>query len=106
MPDQFTKVADLDELLTGVLRRVSVGEEEICLINAGGTIVALSNSCTHAGCDLSEEGELDGEEIECGCHGSRFSIATGEVTAPPARAALRRFEVQIQGRDVLVSVPS
>jgi 3-phenylpropionate/trans-cinnamate dioxygenase ferredoxin component len=106
MPEHFTRVADLDELPTGALRLVSVGDEEICLINAGGTIVALSNSCTHAGCDLSEEGELDGEEIECGCHGSRFSIATGEATAPPAREALRRFKVQIEGRDVLVSVPS
>ena len=106
MADEFTRVADLDDLGPGVIRRVSVGEQEICLVNAGGTIVALSNSCTHAGCDLSEEGELDGDEIECACHGSRFKIATGEVTEAPAREPLQRFEVRIEGGDVLVCVPS
>jgi len=53
---------------------------------------------------MDENGKVEGDEIECTCHGSRFKIETGEVTAQPARVALKRFDVQVKGTDVLVSV--
>lgn len=104
MPDHFVKVAVLDDLPKDKPKGVKAGGQDICLINLGATVVALSNKCTHAGCELDENGEVHGEEIECGCHGSRFKLATGEVVARPARTPLKRFEVKIEGRDVLVAV--
>ena len=32
---------------------------------------------------LLEDGILDGYEIECPWHGSKFDVRTGEVTNPP-----------------------
>ncbi len=105
MPNEYVKVATLDDLPPRKLKSVKVGNEEVCIINIGGSVVALSNLCTHEGCELAENGEVDGEELECSCHGSRFKLATGEVAGPPARAALKRFDVKIEGRNILVSLP-
>ncbi|MSQ22045.1 MAG: hypothetical protein EXR53_01885 [Dehalococcoidia bacterium] len=104
MAKGYVKVATVDGLSSGKLKCVKVGNEEVCIINTGSSIVALSNICTHAGCELADNGEVDGEELECGCHGSRFKLATGEVTGPPARVNLKRFDVRIQGNDILISV--
>ena len=103
VPGEFVRVATLDQLSSGKLIGAKIGDEEICLINAGNSIVALSAICTHAGCELVEYGEVDGDELECSCHGSRFVLATGTVSNGPARSPLKRFDVKTEGRDVLVS---
>ncbi len=105
MASEYVKVATLDELPPRKLKAVRVGNEEVCIINTGSSVVALSNLCTHEGCELAEDGEVDGEELECTCHGSRFELATGEVVSPPAEAALKRFNVKIEGSDIFVSLP-
>jgi glycine betaine catabolism B len=39
--------------------------------------------CSHEDGPL-QHGTLDGYEVECPWHGSKFDIRTGEVTNPPA----------------------
>ncbi|GAA1919010.1 hypothetical protein GCM10009716_29700 [Streptomyces sodiiphilus] len=46
-----------------------------------GDFRAFSAVCTHGGCVLSRLRELTGD---CGCHGSRFDLATGQVLQGPA----------------------
>ena len=104
MPGQFVKVATLDNLAPDTVTVVDVLNRRLCLINSGGKVVALAAECTHAGCDLGSDGEVDGDELECGCHGSRFRLATGEVTNGPARRPLQTYEVKIEESDVLVSI--
>ena len=67
-----------------------------------GQIYALADLCTHAECPLSE-GELDGEELVCPCHGSRFNVKTGEVLSLPANEPLATYNVSIDGSDVLIA---
>ncbi len=105
MPDQFVKVATVAQIAPNKLKGVKIGDKEVCLINFGGSIIALSNICTHLGCELSEDGEIEDGELTCGCHGSRFKLPGGEVAGAPAKAPLKRFEVKIEGGDVLISVP-
>ena len=103
MSGQFVKVASLDNLPSSKPTVVKFQGQDICLVNLGGKIAAFSATCTHRGCDLGENGEIDGDEIECACHGSRFDLATGAVTSGPATQPLQRYEVKTEGRDVLVS---
>ena len=98
----YVKVASTDDISPGDLLLVDLDGERVVLANAEGTIYALSELCTHAECPLSE-GELEGEELVCPCHGARFDIKTGEVLALPAQEPLSTYGVQIDGSDVLIA---
>ena len=41
-------------------------------------------------------------EVECPWHGSKFDIKTGEPTKPPATRAVPKYEVKIDGDNILV----
>lgn len=97
----FEKAAILSDLGPGRLLLVELQGKRICLGNAGGTLFAIANDCTHMGGSLSG-GDIDGSEIECPLHGSRFDVTTGEVTNGPARRAITRYEVRTEGDEVQV----
>jgi Rieske Fe-S protein len=57
-----------------------------------GEFRAFSSTCTHQGCTLANVG--DGT-INCSCHGSKFSIADGSVTAGPATKGLAETQITV-----------
>ena len=59
-----------------------------------GSWAAFDNSCTHEECPLAD-GDLEGEQITCYCHGSTFDVRTGEVLEGPAEEPLVVFPVQV-----------
>lgn len=97
----FVKVAITADLPSGELMLVEVEDERIVLANVDGRYYALTDECTHAGCPLSD-GELEGEVLECPCHGSQFDVRTGAVVSPPADEPLTRYAVRIEGVDIMV----
>ena len=44
------------------------------------------------------EGDVEGCEIECWLHGSRFDLRTGKPTGPPATEPVAVYPVQVDGR--------
>ncbi len=98
----YVKVASTNDLSPGDLLLVDLDGERVVLANSEGTIYALAELCTHAECPLSD-GDLDGEELVCPCHGSRFNVKTGEVLSLPANEPLATYSVQIEGSDVLIA---
>lgn len=101
MPEDYVKVARTDELSSGQMKLVEVGEERILLANVEGEYHAVAEVCTHAYAPLSE-GELNGEEVECPLHGSVFSAKTGEALSPPADESLTVYPVRVEGSDILI----
>ncbi len=99
--EAFVKVAVTADLPPGELMLVDVEDERIVLANVDGQYYALTDVCTHAECPLSS-GELDGEVLECSCHGSQFDVRTGEVVGPPADEPLTLYAVRIEGDDIMV----
>ena len=95
MPD-FMTVASLTDVPEGTLKRVEVGDEEVALVNLGGTFYAVSDICSHRQESLSE-GELEGDMLMCPRHGSMFNVKIGEVSGPPADSSVETFEVRIEG---------
>jgi 3-phenylpropionate/trans-cinnamate dioxygenase ferredoxin component len=77
------------------------GEERICIVNFEGKYYALGNVCTHLGGPL-DEGTLEGYEVECPWHGSKFDVRTGKPTKPPARQAVPVYKVKVEDNNLLV----
>ena len=64
-----------------------------------GQFAAFSSVCTHAGCPVTE---VKNGFMVCPCHGSRFSVATGEPTADSvAKAALAPTPVKVVDGEIV-----
>jgi nitrite reductase/ring-hydroxylating ferredoxin subunit/uncharacterized membrane protein len=86
LPDQFTRVARVDELTESQPKAADIGGTPIVLVRRGGEVFALVARCAHAGGPLAE-GKIDGNTITCPWHGSTFDLATGEVVNGPSAHA-------------------
>ena len=97
----FVRVADVSEIPPGEMKAVKVGIQEVLLVNVDGVIHACDNWCNHQRYRLSA-GDVDGEEVRCDLHGSKFNVVTGEATNPPATEPMKIFEVRLDGSDILI----
>jgi nitrite reductase/ring-hydroxylating ferredoxin subunit len=91
---EFVGVGAADEVPEGTANAFEVDGDEVAVARVGGALYAFSDICTHRGCNLSTEGEIDGTTIQCGCHGSVFSMKTGEALEGPATEPVRTFGVR------------
>ena len=101
----FVKVAEPGELADGAMNLVRVGNAQITLASAGGTIYAFDNECTHDGGPLAE-GELQDCVITCPWHFSSFDIRTGEIVDSPAEEPIAVYEVKIEADGIYVGGPA
>jgi 3-phenylpropionate/trans-cinnamate dioxygenase ferredoxin subunit len=102
---EWFKVATAGELGEGQMTGATVGGEEVLVVNVGGQYRALSATCTHAGCSLVDDGDLEAETVVCGCHGSIFDLETGEAVGPPASEPVPMYSVRVEGDEVQVAAP-
>ena len=100
MPE-WVNAADVSERLPGQSVVVDVDDVMVAVFNIDGEFYAIEDVCTHDGSEIAS-GCIHGDEIECPRHGARFSIKTGEVTAPPAYEPVDTFPVQVVNEVVQV----
>ena len=101
MIEEYQRVAEKKELQEGGLLKVEADGEYIVLSMINGRIYAIDAVCSHEGGPL-EDGTLDGYEVECPWHGSKFDVRTGKPTKPPARQAVPVYEVKVEDNNILV----
>jgi len=101
---EFKKVATLPELKEGEVKGLSVNGQQIALYRLGDQVFATTDICTHEQCVISENYYIDGEEVECTCHGSHFEIKTGKNTVPPAAEPLQIYPVKVEDEDVFIQI--
>ena len=102
-PAEFTAVLPADQLTEGKLIRAMAGETPVLLYKSGGSICAIGETCSHAGGPLSE-GKLDGDQVICPWHASRFDVCSGAVKGGPATISQVRYETRIENGKVQVRV--
>lgn len=93
--------ADATQLVDRRPLRVIVGDTPILLLRDGEETFAIHDRCSHRGCSLSE-GDLEGKEIVCACHGSRFDLRDGSLKGGPATSAQPAFQVRVRDERIEV----
>jgi len=68
---------------------------DIAVYNVDGAFYATADRCTHGEASLSEDGILDGKEVECSWHFGTFDVTTGEPCAMPCTVPLRTYSVSV-----------
>jgi len=101
LSEDFVKAADIKDIPRSQMKAVEVDGENICIVNIEGKYFAIGSVCTHEGGPLAD-GTLEGYEVECPWHGSKFDVRTGEVTNPPADTPEPVYEVKVEGNNILV----
>jgi nitrite reductase/ring-hydroxylating ferredoxin subunit len=99
--EDFVKIAESKDIEPSSMKAVDVAGEKVCIINIEGNYYAIGNICTHMGGPLNE-GTLEGFEVECPWHGSKFDVRSGQPTKPPARQPVSSYEVKVQDNNILV----
>ncbi len=104
--EDYVKVTSLDNLPPSEMMRVTIGNQEILLVNIDGKVHACSNICPHQFSQLSY-GDLEGEEVSCPLHGATFNVVTGDQL--PGKYAefgpVSVYEVRLDGSDIMVKRP-
>jgi nitrite reductase/ring-hydroxylating ferredoxin subunit/uncharacterized membrane protein len=100
-PTDWTPAADASQLAEGRPTRVVVDETPVLLLREADRFYAIHDRCSHRGCSLSD-GTLDGDDIVCACHGSRFDKRDGSVQRGPATAPQPAFQVRVREERVEV----
>ena len=65
-----------------------------------GDFKAFTAVCTHQGCTV---GSVNGDTIQCNCHGSQYNAADGKVKKGPAPKALAPKKITVEGDKLIVT---
>ena len=96
------RVCGASDLAAGQGKRVLVaGRAPIAVFNIDGRFYVTDDDCTHGLSSLAKDGQIEGHEIECGWHGGRFNILTGEATGAPCVIRLKTYAVEVAGQDII-----
>jgi 3-phenylpropionate/trans-cinnamate dioxygenase ferredoxin subunit len=99
---EFIEVARIGDIPEGEIRPFKVGRHDVAVANVDGVLYAICDICSHAYCALSD-GDLEGTEVVCPCHGSTFDLRTGHPLSPPAVDPVARYDVVVDGDVVKVA---
>ena len=97
-----TKVAKTSDIPAGTGKVVEVGGRAIAVFNADGTFYATDNTCAHRGGPLGE-GALSGKTVTCPWHGWEYDVSSG-ICRMDASIGVKRFDVRVEGDDILVAI--
>ncbi len=104
----FKKIADTSELPAGKMKKVTLDGKDVLLVNVDDAFYAIDNKCTHLGGSLVE-GTLEGNEVICPRHGSRFDVKTGKAVGKAKVAFIKvmpkdekTYVVKVEGTDIML----
>ena len=96
-------IAKASETPPGTISVHEIDGKRIALCNVNGRFYAIDDVCTHDGGPL-DQGELEGNLVECPRHGAKFDVTNGRAVVLPAVQPVKTYKVEINGDDVLVDL--
>lgn len=100
----WVTVAKASEVAPSTAQVVEADGLRLALCNTGDGFYAIDDVCTHDGGPL-DQGELDGDEIECPRHGARFDVKTGRALCLPAVRPVKTYATRLAGDTIEVEIP-
>ena len=97
------RVCSAAELAPGQARRLDLDPPVAVFRTDDGEVYAIDDTCTHQDASLAD-GWLEGCEVECPLHASKFDLRTGAVDAPPAKRGVRTHVVSVADGDIYLTV--
>lgn len=97
--DDYEAVMPFESVEENKLYRVTAAGVPVVLLRQGQQVYAISATCPHAGGPL-DEGELQGDVVQCPWHGSRFRMRDGRVLTGPATVNAPRYDVRVRDGQV------
>ena len=94
-------IASTKDVPPGKMKGIRAKGKVMLLANLNGEYFAIGNVCTHEGCTVSD-GTLQGEKVQCPCHGSTFDVRTGAVLKGPAEKPEPLFKLRVEGDQILL----
>ena len=98
----YIKVARINEIPISQMKQFQLNGKDICVANIDGKFFAINNICSHEGGPLAD-GKLEGNEVECPWHQSKFDMTRGEVKSPPATEPQAVYEIKSVGDEIMVN---
>ena len=101
--DQWVAACRADALPPGTATTVDVAGRPVALVNAGGSLFAVDDTCPHAGGSLGR-GAVDGFSLTCPLHAATFDVRTGEALSGPSAEPVSAYPVRVEQGDIQVGV--
>ena len=99
----YSRACGVADVAPGTALAVEVDGTAVAVVRDGDDWYAIDDECSHAAIPLSE-GDVEGCEIECWLHGSRFDLRTGRPTGLPATKPIAVYAVTVEGDTVLADL--
>ena len=97
------KVCALADVARGEALRLDLQPAVAVFHTDDGEVYAIDDTCSHQDASLAD-GWLEGCEVECPLHASKFDLRTGRVDAPPAKRPVRTHQVTLVDGDVYLTL--
>ena len=102
---QFEEACALADVPVNGALGVVVGGVDVAVVRTDDEVFAIHDECSHAAIPLSE-GDVEGCEIECWLHGSRFDLRSGKPLGLPAIDPVPVYACKVDADVVYVDVAS
>ncbi len=107
---EFFKVAETTSMSTENKILVHLGDKELLVTKIDNNYYAIDNKCTHMGGSLYE-GNLEGSEIICPRHHTKFDVRSGKVLDQGKILFIgvnakdtTTYPVKVEGNDILIGI--
>ena len=97
------RVCALADVAQDTALAVQVDDVPVAIVRTPDEVFAIRDECSHAAIPLSE-GDVEGCEIECWLHGSRFDLRTGKPLGLPATEPVPVYPCRVHDDAVFVDV--
>lgn len=101
----YESVLSTPELGPGHMREVHAHGEPIVLVNVAQRYFALQANCPHDATNLATDGKLSGDHLVCPHDNWTYDVRTGERIEHPGDPPLERYDVKIEGNEILIGPP-
>lgn len=85
------------------MKTLTLNGKPVAVTKVGDSYLAFADECTHMHCSLSM-GFLEGNVVECPCHGAKFDVSDGKVLALPATQPLGTYPTKIEGDQLMIDI--